>query len=138
MEEGANSLGKRTAAASVISKNNVVADYTRPEVAFDVLFGNRVTKPLPLHVKEERSEWSLSPDRMFIGTGVFVQIDGPYHRTVRQEAKSKWEDELFNQNGFRVLHIDSGLLMVKRHHPHVLKETEAFLRSDEKSRRLPA
>ena len=86
MEEGANSLGKRTAAASVISKNNVVADYTRPEVAFDVLFGNRVTKPLPLHVKEERSEWSLSPDRMFIGTGVFVQIDGPYHRTVRQEA----------------------------------------------------
>jgi len=139
MEEGANSLGKRTAAASVISKNNVVADYTRPEVAFDVLFGNRVTKPLPIDITDDdRGKWTLSPDRQMIGTNVLVQIDGPYHHTTRQEQKSKWEDELFNQNGFRVLHIDSGLLMVKRYHPHVLKETEAFLRSDEKSRRLPA
>ena len=87
---------------------------------------------------DERSKWSLSPDRHFLNTNVLVQIDGVCHRTRRQEQKSKWEDELFNQNGFRVLHIDSGLLMVKRYHPHVLKETEAFLRSDEKSRRLPA
>jgi hypothetical protein len=41
-----------------------------------------------------------------------------------------------NEKGFRVLHIDAGLLTVKRYHPYVVKETEAFLVSKEPSRRL--
>ena len=131
-------MGKKTAASFKIDQRNVSGEYTRPEIAFDAMFGNRVTKPLPLHVKDERSEWSLSPDRMFIGTNVFVQIDGPYHRTVRQEQKSKWEDGLFNQNGFRVLHIDSGLLLPVQYRQYVRFEVEKFLKGTEPVRRLAA
>jgi hypothetical protein len=129
---------KRTAAAYKIDQNNVVAEYTRPEVAFDQIFGHRVTKPLPIEiVDDERSKWTLSPDRHFLGTNVLVQIDGVYHRTRRQEQKSKWEDEALNERGFRVLHIDSGLLMVKKYEAHIRQGVEAFLQSKEPSKRLP-
>lgn len=123
-------MGKKTSAASVIDRNNTVAEFTRPEIAFDALFGNRVVKPLPIEIiDDERSKWSLSPDRMFIGTNVMVQIDGVYHRTRRQEQKSRWEDEALNEKGFRVLHIDSQLLMAKKYHPYVVDETESFLKN---------
>ena len=122
----------------VIDRNNVYAELTRPEVAFDSLFGHRVTKPLPVQiVDDEGAKWSISPDRTFIGTNVMVQIDGVYHRTRRQERKSAWEDRALNEKGLRVLHIDSELLMVKKYNNHVVAETEAFLKSTLPTKRIP-
>ena len=132
-------MGKRTAAASIIDTNNTVAEFTRPEIAFDKLFGNRVTQPLGIQiVDDEGDRWTLRPDRQFIGTVVLVQIDGVYHRTRRQQKKSEWEDEALNEKGFHVLHIDTELLMTKRYHPYVVDMTEKFLKSVEPSRRLAA
>lgn len=132
-------MGKKTAASSVIDKNNTTAEYTRPEIAFDHMFGNRVVKPLPIQiVDDEGSKWTLRPDRQFVGTVVLVQIDGVYHRTRRQQKKSEWEDAALNENGFRVLHIDTELLMTKKYHPYVVDMTERFLKSSEPKRRLVA
>lgn len=132
-------MGKRTAAASVIDANNTLGELTRPEVAFDRLFGNRVIRPGRVEiVDDEGSKWSLSPDRQFVGTVVLVQIDGVYHRTRRQQRKSEWEDRALNEKGFRVLHIDTELLMAKKYHPDVIKAVESFLLSAEPTRRLPA
>jgi hypothetical protein len=132
-------VGKRTAAASVIDKNNIVAEFTRPEIAFDALFGNRVVQPLSIQIVDnEGSRWTLRPDRQFVGTVVLVQIDGVYHRTRRQQKKSEWEDRALNEKGFRVLHIDAELLMVKRYHSDVVKVVESFLLSTQPVKRLPA
>lgn len=133
-------MGKRTAAASVIDRNNVVAEYTRPEIAFDSLFGHRVTKPLPIVVMEDEdgSKHSLCPDRTFIGTNVLVAIDGPYHWTERQQAKIRRQDLALNGKGYRVLHIDTPLLMVKKHHEYVRQMVENFLALQTPSKRLAA
>ena len=133
-------MGAKTAAASVISRNNTVAEYNRPELAFKGLFGVRVDKPSPIVVAEDEdgSTHKLCPDFIFVGTNVLVAIDGPYHRTAYQQRKSKRQDEALNAKGFRVLHIDSELLMVKKYHCYVVAEVEAFLKVGLPSWRLAA
>ena len=132
-------MGKKTAAAFRIDQRNTVAESTRPELAFDGIFEKRVDKPNPVQiVDDEGSKWSISPDRTFVGTNVLVQVDGVYHRTRRQERKTKWEDMALNEKGFRVLHIDAELLMAQKWHPYVTQRVEAFLKGLNPTERIAA
>lgn len=124
---------KRTAAAFVIDKNNTAAEFTRPEIIFDSLFGNRVMKPYPVPITDEDGkEWSFKPDRQFIGTSVLVEIlveiQGPYHRTKRQEQKTRWRNSQLLALGYRMLEIDTERLMVKKYHAQTVEQVEAFLK----------
>jgi hypothetical protein len=77
-------------------------------------------------MKEEGEEWTLRPDRQIKDTNIVVQLDGPYHRTKRQQQKHNWRDGAIIANGYRVLHIDTELLTVKRYWPFVKDEIAAF------------
>ncbi len=133
-------MGKRTAAASVIDSRNTVAEFTRPEMAFDSIFGHRVTKPLPIVVAmdEDGSEHKLTPDRMFIGTNVLVAIDGPYHFTEYQQRKTRRQDLALNAKGYRIIHVDSPLLMVEKYHDYVGQKVLYFLLLTRPSERVAA
>jgi very-short-patch-repair endonuclease len=126
---------KKTRAAYRIKQNNMAAEYTRPEVAFDSIFGNRVTKPFPILLP---SGWSACPDRQFIDTKILIEIDGEYHRTMKQESKGAWRDKQLEAMGYRVLHIDAELLLVKKYHLYLRHKVEEFLKSDKPVDRVAA
>jgi hypothetical protein len=124
-------MGRKTAAASIIAQNNIAAEYTAPEMVFDRLFKGRVFKPPGITLTDEDGDkWTFSPDRQFIGTNVLVEIQGPYHRTKRQEQKTRWRNSELLAKGYRMLEIDTERLETKRYHAQTVAEVEAFLKGN--------
>ena len=134
----------KTAAAMKIEENNDTAEYNRPERAFERLFHGRVTKPDPIHIvtredfAESDDEYDFKPDFQFIWTNVLVPIQGPYHRTKRQQSKDRWRNSCLLALNYRVIEIDTELIMTKRYNAEMVAKVEAFLKGNRLSEHLYA
>jgi hypothetical protein len=119
-------------AAYKIKQRNTKVENTAPEIEFGKLFAGLVIKPPSINIAIEGSQlfYSFNPDFQFIGTNLLVEIDGPYHRTKKQESKTRWRDSELFAKGYRVLHIDSELLMRKKYHEGMIDKVMAFKKGD--------
>lgn len=129
---------RKTRAAYRISQNakGHVED-TRPELFFDQFAAYNfptfeVAKAIPVLLKDDEGlNFIFRPDRI-VGGQVYVEIDGPYHRTPRQRVKTMWRDDLVvAHTQKRVLHIDSELLVAKKWWIYLAQKMVAFLLSKE-------
>ena len=126
-------------AAYRIKQNNLAGEYTAPELAFADLFKGKVLKPPSVRViDEEGNPWDFRPDFQFIDTNLLVEIQGRYHRTKKQEQKTRWRNSQLLALGYRVIEIDAELLTTKKHHPHVVRCTLTFLNGNRLTEHLYA
>jgi len=88
--------------------------------------------------------FTISPDRQVAGTNVLLEADGIYHDTKIQRRKSSWRDDALVQSGYRVLHVESELLVChglgnsEMFHEYVSKEIKKFFDSSEPVKYLRA
>ena len=120
----------------MIPKKNIKLTDTSIEVALDEICkdaGIKLVKGAEVQVPG----FTISPDRQILGTNILLECDGTYHTTKIQIRKSRWRDDLLVQAGYRVLHIESELLVTHglgsstQFHPYVLAQLKSFIASSE-------
>jgi hypothetical protein len=131
-----------TRASYNIKKNEKFSD-TSPEKALDSIcekLGLALIKGEEIQVPG----FTISPDRKIAGTNVLLEADGIYHDTKIQRRKSSWRDDALVASGYRVLHIESELLVCHglsdsdRFWPYVSVEIKKFIDSSEPTKYLRA
>ena len=115
-------------------KGNAKGTDTKPELAWDEFAKQNYIssfKPHSFRVYDEEARVvGYTPDRGILGGPllVYIEIDGPYHRTPRQVRKTEWRDELITHRGdCRILHIDSELLLKEKYWLKLYQEVQKFL-----------
>lgn len=59
-----------------------------------------------------------------------IEVDGPYHRTRRQQQKTKWRDSLLNKAGYRIIHIPSELTETQKLRDYLKGELKKAIESE--------
>lgn len=133
---------RKTRAAFKIKQNEKLTN-TTPEIALNEIC-SKLGLTLIRSTEVQVPGFTLRPDRRIADTDIILEADGPYHNTKIQGRKASWRDDLLVQSGYRVLHVESELLVChgledsKRFHPYVATAITEFLLSDEKVKYLRA
>jgi hypothetical protein len=122
------------ATAWIKFKGNTKVEDTKPELKWDEFAKENYISSFKPHsfwvYDEEGKGFEFRPDRGILGGSliVYIEIDGPYHRTPRQVQKTKWRDELITHKAdCRVLHIDSELLLKEKYWLKLYQDLQKFL-----------
>jgi hypothetical protein len=124
-------------------KQNIKYTDSSPEMALD-----SICEALGLGLAKGKEiqapGFTLRPDRQIVDTNILLEADGRYHDSRIQNRKNDWRDDLLVKSGYRVLHIESELLVThglgnsRQFWPHVSTAISEFLLSDEAVKYLHA
>lgn len=94
-------------------KGNEKFEDTKPEQFVSGIL-DRLGIPYGDHISHWIDGYTITGDfELMNPPKVLIEVDGDYHRTEKQESKTRWRDGEVNSRGFHIIHIDSRLCVPK-------------------------